>query len=74
MFNVSNETTITGEYHGTRNAIASALWSDKTCRNTHYTYYGPKVTRGETELLLNHEWKKIRFREECGWATEIEFL
>ena len=74
MFNVSEYATIITGWDGKPGALGQAAWDKKLSRNLKYDYKGSRVRRGTCEMLLDGEWRTVRFDVDRGWARKLEVL
>ena len=71
MFNISDSTIITG-FSGKRAALGQALADRNLHRALHYDYFGARTQRGTVQVLLNGEWRTVRFAAGRGWARTLD--
>lgn len=73
MFDISKRTVITG-WNGKPGTIVQAVYDRNLHKPPRYSYYGPRVRKGEIEVKLSGEWRTVHFDTENGWARKVEVL
>lgn len=73
MINISEKTTVIG-YDGKIGTLQQALCDKNLHHAPHYSYFGPRVCRGEIDVFLGGEWRAVRFDTLNSWARKLEVL